>query len=130
MSESLCVIIYDSECGLCTRFKKAVELIDFKNNIRFLSLHDSEVYLKYPELTPDECHEEVHLIKDSGAILKGSEAIDFLTTILPGVSKFAWLMDNESAKKASKIFYKKLNEMRIMKKRNCYTCGSSSKRTK
>lgn len=130
MTEQFGVLIYDSECGLCVRFKKAVDLIDLKKQVSFMSIHDPEVYLKYPQLDKEACDEQVHLIKDTGEIIVGADVIEYLIQKLPGVQKFAWLLDSDSAKKASKVFYKKISEMRMMQKRNCYTCGSNKSRQK
>lgn len=128
MSEFACRVLYDSECSLCNRFKKAIELIDTKKQVEFKSLYDPKVYVDYPELSEQRCLETLHLITSENEILEGPDAMSFLIKLLPGVKKFSWLMDSNSAKKASKAFYKRLNEMRIMKKRNCFTCGRPSMR--
>lgn len=117
-------LIYDSNCQLCTRFKKALELVDIKNTIRFVSVHDQSIYVEFPELDQAECESEVHLLDKDKKVYVGGEVIEQLLKSLPQVKKFSWLIDSDSSKKAIGSFYKRLNKMRQMKKANCYTCGS------
>ncbi|MDP7319292.1 MAG: DCC1-like thiol-disulfide oxidoreductase family protein [Bacteriovoracaceae bacterium] len=121
------VLLYDSECSLCTRFKKALEHLDSESLIEYKSIYDQEVYLNYPQLNTEECQQEVHMIIEDGKVIRGGDVIEYLVKIFPGVSKFSWLIESESGKKAINVFYKKLNDMRLMKKRNCFTCGSKKR---
>lgn len=127
MSDFKCSVIYDSKCTLCLRFKKALELIDHQKDVEFLPLYSPNVYLRYPQLSQEQCEKEVHLVSESGDILRGSDAVAYLVKILPGVSKFAWLINSESGKNVTNAFYKRINQMRMMQKRNCYTCGGDKK---
>ncbi|MBD65251.1 MAG: hypothetical protein CME62_08590 [Halobacteriovoraceae bacterium] len=122
------LLIYDSKCSFCARFKQALELIDLKKQIEFKDVYDESIYVEHPQLDQDECLGVVHLIDVDSSIYRGSEVIEFLVKILPGVSKFAWLLENESAKAAMNVFYSKLNDMRVMKKRKCYSCGNPKKK--
>lgn len=121
--ETKCTVIYDSECTLCVRFRKALELIDIKKDVSFLSLHDPKTFISYPELNKEDCEESIHLVKQTGEVLVAGDALSYLITILPGVKKFSWLLDSESGQNATKAFYRRINEMRVMRKRKCYTCG-------
>jgi predicted DCC family thiol-disulfide oxidoreductase YuxK len=121
------ILLYDPECQLCSRFKKALEALDSKKMIRFNSVYDPAIYLEYPELDRVDCEEEIHLIDDNRKIYRGSEVIEKLLLSFPQVKKFAWLIDSESSKKAMNVFYKKLNQIRQMKKANCYSCGSKKR---
>lgn len=124
------VLLYDSECSLCVRFKKALEFLDTKNRISYRSIHENSVYLDYPELNSEECEEMIHLIDSDGKVHRGGEVLEFLIKMYPGVEKFSWLLDSESGKKAMSAFYDRLNDMRVMKKRKCYTCGGKAKKQK
>jgi predicted DCC family thiol-disulfide oxidoreductase YuxK len=123
-------LLYDSECSLCNRFKKALEFLDTKNKILYRSIHDSSVYVDFPELTFEECEDVIHLVDTDNYIHRGADVVGFLIDMYPGVHKFSWLLDSDSAKKAMGAFYDRLNDMRIMKKKKCYTCGSKVKKTK
>lgn len=124
----LATLLYDSECNLCVRFKKALEYLDNDSKLNYKSIYDTSVYITYPQLDEEECKEVIHLIDNDGRIYRGTDVITYLVSIFPGVSKFSWLLDSDSGKKATSAFYKKINEIRIMKKRNCYTCGNKLKK--
>jgi predicted DCC family thiol-disulfide oxidoreductase YuxK len=126
MSDKI-ILLYDSECSLCNRFKKAIEMIEGGKKIEYKTIYDQGIYLKYPQLSEEECAKEVHLIDTDGKVYQGSNAVEFLIKLIPAVSKFSWLLDSESSKKAMDMFYGKINDIRQMKKRKCYTCGSSMK---
>ena len=67
------------------------------------------------------------MIDETGKIHRAGEVIEFLANHFPGVRKFAWLLDSDSAKSTMDAFYNRLNDMRLMKKRKCFTCGSGKK---
>lgn len=120
---NLPLIIFDEECPLCHRFKKALTLMDTKNKLNFVSVNDEEVFKQYPKLSVDECLSEVHLIDEEENIYRGAEVITYLVKFYPLVNKLAWLIDSESGKKAMDMFYGQINNMRKMKKKNCFRCG-------
>ncbi len=130
MSTPKAVIIFDSECPLCTRFKQGLELMDFNKSIRFLSVQDEKTFEEFPELNKEHCLSEVHLVTSTREILKGHEVVEYLVKTLPGVSKLSWLLDTESGKKASQFFYQKVEELReiIKEKEGCNECPRDHKK--
>jgi predicted DCC family thiol-disulfide oxidoreductase YuxK len=110
MIPQLPLILYDPECPLCLRFKQGLEFLD--KDLHFVSARDDLVYELFPELSKEECLEQVHMILGDRRILKGSEVVDQLIQTLPGVSKFAWLLDNDKGRKAKDYFYQKVEELR------------------
>ncbi len=126
--EKKITLLYDSECTLCVRFKKALEILDNQDRMHYRSIYETAVYFDFPELNQAECEEVVHLIDSEGKIYRGSEVIEFLIKQFPGVKKFSWLLESDSAKKAMDVFYDQINDMRIMKKRKCFRCGKSHKK--
>lgn len=122
MIYQLPLILYDPECPLCLRFKQGLEFLD--KNLNFVSARDEEVYREFPELNRQDCLLKVHLITNEKVILKGPEVVDYLVTTLPGVSKFAWLLDNDQGQKIKDYFYQKVEELRELstKKDDCKQC--------
>jgi predicted DCC family thiol-disulfide oxidoreductase YuxK len=123
MNYQLPLILYDPECPLCLRFKQGLEHLD--KSLNFVSARDEEIYKLFPELHRDFCLEKVHLISSDKKILAGPEVVDFLLATLPGVSKFAWLLDNEQGKKVKDFFYQKVEELRELtnkKDSDCEQC--------
>lgn len=129
MSELKAVIIFDSECPLCTRFKQGLELMDVSKKLRFISVQDPKTFEEFPELNIDECLSQVHLITEDRQILKGHDVVEYLLKTLPGVSKLSWLLDSESGKKATQFFYQKVEELRniLKEKEDCNECPKDHK---
>lgn len=122
MNYHLPLILYDPECPLCLRFKQGLEYLD--KTLTFVSARDEAVYEAFPELNRQTCLEKVHMITAERQILAGPEVVDYLVKTLPGVSKFAWLLDNEQGKKVKDFFYQKVEELRELsqKKDDCNQC--------
>jgi predicted DCC family thiol-disulfide oxidoreductase YuxK len=122
MEYQLPFLLYDPECPLCERFKQALQFLD--KDLTFISAREAVVYEDFPELSRQACLESVHMVTASRKILKGPEVVDELIKTLPGVSKFAWLLDNEQGKKAKEFFYQKVEELReITLKKNEGDCN-------
>ncbi len=121
MNYQLPLILFDPECPLCLRFKQALEYLD--KNMNFVSAREDGVYTQFPELNRQTCLEKVHMITTEGKIIAGPEVVDQLMHTLPGVKKFAWLLDNEQGKKVKEFFYQKVEELREITKQKEEGCG-------
>lgn len=121
MKYQLPIILYDPECPLCLRFKQGLQYLD--KNLTFVSARDEEVYGEFPELNRQDCLDKVHMVTSERKILSGPEVVDFLVATLPGVSKFAWLLDNEQGKKVKDFFYQKVEELRELSQKKDSDCN-------
>lgn len=115
------LIIYDSECSLCKRFVQSLKVLDTKKYFNFESLYNKDLYESIDLISFEDCKKEVHLILDD-QVLKGSEVVEYLVSLIPGVKKISWLIESEASKGAMNLFYKKLNSIRQKKKQGCRTC--------
>ena len=120
MKYHLPLVLYDPECPLCLRFKQGLEHLDKKLN--FVSAREEEIYTEFPELNRQTCLEKVHLITKERTIKSGPEVVDYLLHTLPGVSKLAWLLDNDQGKKVKEFFYQKVEELRELTKKQDEGC--------
>jgi predicted DCC family thiol-disulfide oxidoreductase YuxK len=123
MKDHLPIILFDPECPLCLRFKQGLEYLD--KNLNFISARDEEIYSLFPELSRQECISQIHMITREKKVIKGPEVVDELLKTLPGVSKLAWLLDNEQGRKVKEFFYQKVEELRELsnkKDSNCSQC--------
>lgn len=121
MNYQLPIVLYDPECPLCLRFKQGLEYLD--KNLTFISARDEEIYSQFPELNRQDCLVKVHMITKDKGIISGSDVVDYLVTTLPGVSKLAWLLDNEQGKKVKEYFYQKVEELRELTNRKDEDCN-------
>lgn len=115
------VVFYDPECPLCLRFKQGLQFLD--KSLTFVSAREDSVYTEFPELNRQECLEKVHMITADRKVLKGPEVVDFLVETLPGVSKLAWLLDNDQGKKVKDFFYQKVEELRELSHKKDSDCN-------
>ncbi len=94
-------------------------------NLHFISARDENIYIDFPELSRQDCVSTIHMITSERKIIKGPEVVDELLKTLPGVSKLAWLLDNEQGRKVKEFFYQKVEELRELtnkKDTNCRQC--------
>ncbi len=49
--------------------------IDHKKQFRLEPYQNSELISQYPQINPEDCRNELHIISESGEILKGADAI-------------------------------------------------------
>lgn len=115
------LVLFDPECPLCLRFKQGLGFLD--KNLTFVSAREDDVYAAFPELNRQDCLETVHMITTDKKILKGPEVVDHLVETLPGVSKLAWLLDNEQGKKVKNFFYEKVEELRELSNKKDAECN-------
>ncbi len=121
MKDHLPIILYDPECPLCLRFKQGLEYLD--KSLNFISARDEEIYTHFPELSRQECISQIHMITHEKKIISGPEVVDELLKTLPGVSKLAWLLDNEQGKKVKEYFYQKVEELRELTNKKDSDCN-------
>jgi predicted DCC family thiol-disulfide oxidoreductase YuxK len=114
------LVLYDPECPLCLRFKQGLEYLD--KNLCFIPAREDEIYVEFPELSRQACLEKIHLITEEKKILVGPEVVDYLVQRLPGVSKLAWLLENDQGKKIKDYFYQKVEELRQLSQKNENDC--------
>lgn len=126
MIYQLPIVLFDPECPLCLRFKQGLQYLD--RNLTFVSAREEAIYASYPELNRQDCLARVHMITADKGIISGPEVVDYLVTTLPGVSKLAWLLDNDQGKKVKEFFYQKVEELRELstkKEEGCNQCPRS-----
>ena len=88
------VVLYDSDCPLCTFQMKSLTWLDWRNCIRFVPINSPEAAEIAPQLTREDLMEAIHCITPDGEIHRGARAIRFLGLRLPllvPVGLFLWL---------------------------------------
>ena len=119
-------LLYDSDCTLCTRFKQALERMDFENRVNYIPVGTPEVYEKFPDIDLEESTKILHFVDEKGVTHRGGEIAAALADQFPGINKIAWLLETEVGRKVSNYFYDKVNELRKSSLINRH-CGSCNK---
>jgi predicted DCC family thiol-disulfide oxidoreductase YuxK len=86
------ILIYDSDCGPCTRFKRAVAFLDTRNRISFIGLDAADSSGLLAPIPQARRHRSFHLISPSGRVWSGAEALSPLTSLLPGGAGLSFVM--------------------------------------
>ncbi len=77
------LLVYDAQCGLCTKFKRLVDLADRRDRIEYISLEDADRLGLMNSMDQDLAHRSFHLISPSGSITSAPAAIPELCELLP-----------------------------------------------
>lgn len=117
------VILYDSQCNLCLRFKQSLERLPGTKEVTMVSIHEKEIYLIYPELSLEQTSKEIHFIDENRMIHKGAEAISLIVQRFPMAKKFAWLIESNMGKKALQFFHDKADQFREILLKQCKNCN-------
>ncbi len=79
------ILAYDADCGPCTRFKRAVDILDKYEKIDFISLAKADQKGMLDKIPATMRYKSFHLIFPNREEVKsGSDAVLELIAILPG----------------------------------------------
>ncbi|HVU88825.1 MAG TPA: DUF393 domain-containing protein [Pirellulales bacterium] len=77
------LVIYDGNCRICTAQIRFIERWFAAGRLAYLSLHDSRVAVRYPDLSYDDLMREMWIIDRRGGRHGGAAAIRYLSRRLP-----------------------------------------------
>ena len=78
------VVIYDGQCNFCrSQVSKLHRLDCCGNRLSFLSLHDSRVAQRYPDLRHEDLMEQMYVIDQRDRRHAGADAVRYLSRRLP-----------------------------------------------
>ncbi|MCL6502761.1 MAG: DUF393 domain-containing protein [Pirellulales bacterium] len=77
------VVIFDGRCRLCQAQVRRLARWDLLKRLAFISLHDPEVSLRWPDLPHDELMQNMYLVDSRGRRYKGAAALRVLSRRLP-----------------------------------------------
>lgn len=78
------VLVYDADCGPCTRFKEAVELLDVHGAVRFESIPSATAQGLLASVDPELRESTSHLVLPDGSVVSGHDYLPALIGLLPG----------------------------------------------
>lgn len=117
------ILLYDSECNLCNRFKLSLERLPNSDQISMISIHDKSIYEHFSELSFEETSKHVHVIDENKNIISGADAISYIIHKFPLANKFSWLIESNMGQKAIQFFHDKANQVREELQKHCGNCN-------
>jgi predicted DCC family thiol-disulfide oxidoreductase YuxK len=86
------VVIYDGECQFCRAQVERLARCDGSGKLAFISLHDSRVADRYPDLTHEQLMQDMYVVDRQGRRHCGAAALRHLSCRLPPLWPLApWL---------------------------------------
>ncbi len=88
------IVLYDSDCPLCTFQMKSLTWLDWFNRVKFLPIKDAQAAIIAPNLTREDLLEAIHCVTVGGKIYRGARCIRYLGMRLPllvPLSLFLWI---------------------------------------
>ena len=86
------VVIFDGHCRICSAQIARLARWDKRQRLAFLSLHDSEVYQRYPNLHHDQLMDEMVVVDPHGRQHRGAAAFRYLSRVVPRLWPLALVM--------------------------------------
>lgn len=77
------LLVYDADCGPCSKFKGSVDWLNIYNRLHFISLTDADNKGLLNSIPRWRRHKSFHLISPGDKISSGANAIPVLLTLLP-----------------------------------------------
>jgi predicted DCC family thiol-disulfide oxidoreductase YuxK len=77
------VVLYDSDCSMCTFQMKTLTWLDWFRKVRFLAIKDPEAAELAPDLGREDLMEAIHCLATNGKVHRGARAIRFLGMRMP-----------------------------------------------
>lgn len=88
------ILLYDSDCPLCTFQSRFLEWLDWRKAVEMVPLRDERAASIAPGITRENLLEAIHCITPDGRIYRGARAIRFLGLRIPlllPIGLFLWL---------------------------------------
>ena len=85
-------VIFDGHCRFCTGQVERLNRWDWRSQLAFLSLHDDEVYCRFPDLAHERLMEEMVVVDSLGNRRGGAAAFRYLSRRLMPLWPIAPLM--------------------------------------
>ncbi|MCB1234704.1 MAG: DUF393 domain-containing protein [Verrucomicrobiae bacterium] len=79
------VVLYDSDCPLCTFQMKSLTWLDWLDRVRFAPIAGGSAAEIAPHLTREDLMEAIHCVTPAGEIHRGARAIRFLGWRMPAL---------------------------------------------
>jgi len=93
MFHPLHLLVHDSQCGPCTRFKDIVDILDEKERIYFVGLVEAEESGLLESIPLARGDRSFHLVLPDGTVASGAAALPPLVGLLPAGGVFKRILE-------------------------------------
>ena len=76
-------LVYDADCGPCTRFSRIIGFLDTRRTLLFASLVDADSSGMLDTVPAARRHRSFHLVSPQGKVESGANALPGLIALLP-----------------------------------------------
>ena len=76
-------LVYDADCGRCTRFKRVVDWLDKYDRLSYVSLVDADKRGLLDSIPVTRRHKSFHLISPREKVSSGANSIPILLSLFP-----------------------------------------------
>ena len=88
------VVLYDSDCPLCTFQMRLLTWLDWFNKAELLAINDPRATELAPDIAREDLHEAIHCVTPEGRIYRGARVFRFLGLRIPlliPLGLFLWI---------------------------------------
>jgi predicted DCC family thiol-disulfide oxidoreductase YuxK len=108
------IVLYDSECSLCTFQSRLITWMDWFNTVSLMAIADPRAAEVAPTLTRTDLHEAIHCVAPSGRIYRGARCLRFIGSRMPLALPFALLMWIPGVIYVAEIIYRWISRNRYL----------------
>jgi len=120
-------VIFDGECNFCRSQIDTLRRLDGRDRMEFISLHDPEIGVRYPDLSHEQMMEQMWIVTPDGTRHGGAYAVRYLTRLLPILWPIAPLMYIPGTMGIWQCLYNQIAKRRYrIAGRNCDENGTCS----
>lgn len=106
------VVIWDGQCNFCRSQVERLRSLDWRGQLSYLSLHDSRVPERYPELSHAALLEQMWVATRTGEKYGGADAGRYLSRQLPALWWLAPLLHLPGSMPLWRWMYRQIAERR------------------
>jgi predicted DCC family thiol-disulfide oxidoreductase YuxK len=77
------IVLYDSDCSLCTFQSRLITWLDWFNTVSLLPIADPRATEIAPRLTRTDLQEAIHCVAKDGKIFRGARCLRFIGLRMP-----------------------------------------------
>ncbi len=108
------IVLYDSDCSLCTFQSRLITWLDWFNTVSLLPIADPRAHEVAPRLTRTDLHEAIHCVAKNGKIFRGARCLRFIALRMPLAFLFSLVLWIPGVIYLAEIFYQWISRNRYI----------------